>query len=167
MKDYQKEAADLFLKLIETRRNILQAAESLPIEQQRQVFLGSWSARELLAHLAGWDITNLEAAQSVMDGKLPGFYEYVDKDWQTYNAVLVERYGRETFVDQILLAQQTHQQLMDYLAALPAVELWKDRGVRARGWKVTIGRLLEAELGDEEVHLHQIREFARKISTGA
>ena len=45
--------------LIETRRKILDAASSPSPEQQDEVFLGIWSVKDLLAHLAGWNVTNI------------------------------------------------------------------------------------------------------------
>ncbi len=167
MKDYKIESAELIQKLIKTRREILETAEALSTAKQREVFLGIWSARELLAHLAGWDFTNLEAAKSILKGELPGFYAFIDKDWQTYNKMLVERNRREEFSQQVLLASQSHQELVDYLRSLPDGDIWIDRGIRARGWKVTIARLLQAELGDEEIHLIQLQNLAEGGKNGA
>ena len=45
---------------VETRGKILEAAASLAPVQQDEVFLGVWSVKDWLAHLIGWDITNLE-----------------------------------------------------------------------------------------------------------
>ena len=157
----KKEA--LIEHLIDIRRRILDLAGKIPPEKQGQVFLGEWSARELLAHLAGWDVTNIQAAREVMTGKLPGFYAYIDKDWASYNARLVAEYGRADFTELIELVTETHRQLIAYLFGQASAELWKDRGIRARGWKVTIGRLLEAEIKDEEVHYQQLSKFVESF----
>lgn len=45
---------------METRRNSLDAASSPSPERQDEVFLGIWSVKDLLAHLAGWDVTNID-----------------------------------------------------------------------------------------------------------
>ena len=42
------------------RRKILDAASSPSPEQQDEVFLGIWSVKDPLAHLAGWDVTNID-----------------------------------------------------------------------------------------------------------
>jgi hypothetical protein len=151
--------ADLISKLKGTRQKILDAAASLPAERASEKFLGSWSAMDLLAHLAGWDETNIQAGKEILRGELPSFYAEHDRDWATYNAKLVEEFGKETLEDQLALTRQTHKKLMDYVNELPAEDLWADRGIRARGWKVTIGRLLEAELSDEEEHYEQLNRF--------
>lgn len=83
--------------MIQARQNILPESAKLPDAQQDQVFLGIWSLKDLIAHLIGWDYTNLEAVKSVREGKVPSFYQYRDRDWQTYNAMLVKKYKRMRF----------------------------------------------------------------------
>jgi hypothetical protein len=48
--------------------------------------------------------------------------------------------------------------LLDFLAIIPPEKFNKDFGVRFRGYKVTVQRLLEAELEDEKTHLQQITD---------
>lgn len=160
----EKKKADLISGLIDTRERILAVAASLPPETQDQVFLGTWSAVDLLAHLTGWDETNLKAAKEILESELPSFYADHDRDWATYNAKLVAEFRRENYEEQLALTRETHARLLEFLKELPADELWEDRGIRARGWKVTIGRLLEAEMSDEEEHLVQLNRF---VETGA
>jgi hypothetical protein len=83
--------------VIETRTALLHAASQLSLEAQDTVFLGVWSVVDLIAHLVGWDFTNLAAAKDIQAGKLPGFYAHYDKDWKTYNAELVAKYKRDDF----------------------------------------------------------------------
>jgi hypothetical protein len=155
---------ELLSHLLETRADILRAAIQLSPEAQNTVFLGIWSLKDLLAHLAGWDFTNLEAAKNVQAGKLPAFYARYDKDWKTYNTELVAKYKRDDFEELLTLVRDSQRQLIEYLETVPAEALEKDFGVRsARGTKVTIARLLEAEWKDEQVHLEQIRNFVAQL----
>jgi hypothetical protein len=163
----QESREALLAGLAEVRRMILATAVSLASAQQEQVFLGSWSIKELLAHLSGWDIANIEAVQAVLDGRLPAFYDQHDRDWRRYNALLVERYGQEDFQRLLTAAADSHHLLLDTLRAVPAAEFDQDRGVRFRGYKVTIGRLLQAELEDERVHLQQIEAFKQQAQATA
>ena len=145
--------------LIEARREILDAAAQLPTGQQDQLFLGAWSVKDLLAHLVGWDLANMAAAREVLAGQLPAFYAYHDRDWQTYNARLVAEHKRVAWVDMVASVEESHHRLIEYLQTVPAEELERDRGVRFKGYKVTIARLLQAETGDEQQHAAQIRDF--------
>jgi hypothetical protein len=146
--------------LITVRSEIVDAVQSLPLEKQSQVFLGSWDIKDLLAHLVGWDYTNIQMARQVQNNQLPDFYDYYDRDWRSYNAELVSRYRIDDFTEMLAATQVSHQQLIAFLESLPPDEFFKDRGLRYKGYKVLLGRLLEAELKDENTHLEQIKQFA-------
>lgn len=155
----QAKKEQVIADLIGARRQILDAAARLPAGQQDRVFLGAWSVRDLLAHLVGWDLANLAAADEVLAGQLPAFYAYHDRDWQTFNARLVAEHKRAGWTDMVATVEGSHRALVERVRAIPAEELDRDKGVRFRGWKVTIARLLQAEAGDEKQHAAQIREF--------
>jgi hypothetical protein len=122
-------------------------------------FVGVWSLLDLLAHLAGWDVTNRFAAQEILAGSLPTFYQYLGKDWADYNAMLVSKYRADSLSEMLAVMAQTHQALLADLEALPAKALFADHGVRRGSYRVIISRLLEAERKDEAHHLQQIVEF--------
>jgi len=163
MQDPDERKTELIAGLQDVRERILALASTLSESNQEAVYLGIWSSKELLAHLAGWDETNLSAAREVLTGQIPSFYEHHNKDWSAYNARLVSKYGRDSFAELVALVRETHGRLIAFIRDLPASELWNDSGIRARGWKVTIGRLLEAERKDEEAHYGQLKRF---VETG-
>jgi hypothetical protein len=155
---------ELLSALLETRSAILHTALQLSPESQSTVFLGVWSLKDLLAHLAGWDFTNLAAAKDIQAGKLPEFYAHYDADWKTYNDGLVAQYKREDFEELLALVRDSQRQLIAYLESLPGEAFEQDFGVRSgRNYKVTIARLLQAEWKDEQKHLEQIRDFKAKL----
>ena len=145
--------------LVETRQKILAEALKLSDEQQDEVFLGIWSMRDLLAHLIGWDHTNLDAVKSILDRRVPAFYDHHDRDWKTYNAMLVRKYKKGTARDLLARAKDSQTKWIAFLQTVPPDNFNKDFGVRFRGYKVTVQRLLEAEVKDEETHLQQITSF--------
>lgn len=157
----QAKKGELLTELRRTRAEIIAEASALSVEEQNTVFLGVWSVKDLLAHLVGWDYANTEGTKSVMAGKLPPFYNQHDRDWQTYNALLVRKYKRESLEELLALAKSSQHQLIEFLKTLPPEALNKDFNVRFRGYKVTIQRLLEAEIKDEQVHCRQIMDFFR------
>ncbi len=161
----QAQKDELISELIQTRRGILDEASSLPAEKQDEVFLGIWSAKDLLAHLVGWDFTNMEAAKELLAGKVPSFYSYYDRDWKVYNARLVAEYQRDDYADLLSSVEDSHKKLIDFLETIPAEEFDKDRGVRFKRYKVTIARLLQAEADDEKVHHSQIKGFRHREVT--
>lgn len=152
--------------LMEMRGKILEAAASLSSAQQDEIFLGVWSVKDLLAHLIGWDVTNREAVSAVLASQLPAFYAYHDKDWRSYNAQLVPRYKQEDFATLLAVAAASHHQLTTSLQTILTEEFDKDHGIRFRGYKVTLTRLLQAEMKDETVHYSQIEAFMEQSSQG-
>ena len=146
-------------ELSEARASILEAARALPPQKRYQVFLGEWSAADLLAHLIGWDHANLRAAEELLGAKMPSFYAYQDRDWRSYNAQLVATYKRGDWGELLMALEESHRRLLDYVTTIPGSEFVKDRGVRAKGWKVTIEWLLKVEASDEREHAQQLRRF--------
>ena len=155
----EEKKAVLLAGLAQTRAEILAAATALAPAERDQVFLGVWSVTDVLAHLTGWDSANLEALQAVRAGRLPAFYAFRGPDWREYNALLVARCRREDFGELVEDARTSHCSLLRLAEEIPPVEFYKDLGVRYRGYKVTIARLLEAEWKDEQEHLGQILSF--------
>lgn len=156
--------AFLIADLVTVRAAILETASTLPSQAHDWVFLGIWSAKDLLAHLSGWDVTNLQAVQEVLCGQLPAFYAAYDRDWTSYNARLVAQYRRDDYSEQLRFVGEAHAQLVAFLRTVPAAEFGNDRGLRFKGVKVTIDRLLGAERDDEKVHYTQIDAFAKSWS---
>ncbi len=155
---------ELIADLIETRRNIMDIVSSFSPTEQDQVFLGIWSIKDLLAHLIGWLEANCEAVKAIQEGQLPEFYAYKDRDWQTYNARLVSQYKLESMAALLSTMQVSHQKLIDSIQGMPVEEFEQDFGVRFKGYKVTIARLLQAELKDEKVHYVQMEMFRNKAN---
>lgn len=149
--------------LVDVRKRILAEASALTGEEQDRVYLGIWSVKDLLAHLTGWDYTNIKAASEVMAGEIPGFYASHDHDWQSYNATLVAKYRRDSLEEAIAQVGISHRQMIEFMQSIPPDVFEKDFGVRFRGFKVTIARLMEAEAKDEETHLEQLVQFRESL----
>ena len=145
--------------LIEVRQKILQEVIPISDEERDQPFLGIWSIKDMLAHLAGWDYANLEGVRAVLVGMLPPFYSYHDRDWKKYNAILVAKYKQDSFPELMELLSISQRALTEFLGTVPAEAFNKDFGVRFRGYKVTVQRLLEAETRDEQIHYQQIQDY--------
>lgn len=161
-KNAQRHKDELLTGLQQVRRQLLAAAAAVPLEQQNTPFLGTWSVNDLVAHLAGWDYTNLDAIRAILTGRLPDFYNRYDTDWHTYNAELVARHKCDTLAETLVGAEASHTELMTTLHELSAEDILRDHGIRSpRGRRVTIQMLLAAETSDERAHVGQLVAFAR------
>lgn len=147
----------------EARQSVLAAAAAVPPEAADTVFLGEWSVKDIIAHIIGWDYANADAVRAVLAGELPAFYAHRDRDWRTFNAGLVRRYREEDHEAGLRAAQRSHEVLCELLESIPAAEFERDHGVRFRGYKVTIARLLAADSKDCRAHAQQIRDFLNGI----
>jgi hypothetical protein len=160
MKSDQLVDKSSLLKAFQDNRQVLLAiARKWPADRVEEVFLGEWSLLDMLAHLSGWDDANREAVTAVQAGRLPEFYTHKDSDWRSYNAMHVRKYRRLTQAAQIAEVERIFGSLMDALVALDAEAFHRDYGVRFKGWKVIIARLVESELQDERTHLEQMKAW--------
>ena len=144
------------------RSEILTEVAALSPKERDTVFLGIWSVKDILAHLVGWDFANMDAVHNVLEGKLPAFYEHYDHDWRTYNALLVERYKKGSFKELLASVKASQIKLVELAQSVPTEQFNKDFGVRFRRSKVTIQRLLEADIKDVRIHRQQIVDFFSK-----
>jgi uncharacterized damage-inducible protein DinB len=153
---------EIIAGLIEARRQILDAVSTLSLEKQDEVFLGSWSVKDLLAHLVGWDYANIDAAKEIRAGKPPHVLEHWDPDWVKYNAELVRRYKRDNWVEQLDTIQQSHKALIEMVRTIPSEDIEKDFGVRSTsGANVTVEDFLQFEIEDESRHYQQIQDWLK------
>jgi hypothetical protein len=163
----EEKKGQLLSGLVDVRDQILEEASHFSPDRVEAKFVGTWDIQDLLAHLSGWDITNLEAAQEIIQGKVPSFYQSHDRDWKSYNATLIGEFKRDDVQTQLSLLKDTHRKLIAFLQSIPASEFFEDRGIRWRGYKVILSRLLEVEREDEKIHLNQIRDYVDSIQSQA
>jgi hypothetical protein len=156
---FEEKKATLISNLNEIRSSILEAAASIPDNRIDEAFVGSWGILELLAHLRGWDLTNIQAAKDILSGKVPDFYTESDKDWASYNAKLVSQHRQADLESMISSVDSSRADLVALLNQLDAKDIFGDHGVRRGSYKVTIARLIEADIKDGIEHLDQIRRF--------
>lgn len=160
----EEQKAHAIQELRAARQAVLDAAASLTPDVANIVFLGEWSANDIIAHLIGWDYANAEAVRAVLAGELPAFYAHKDPNWRAFNAELVRQYRHKELEDGWRAALESHEALCALLEAIPAAEFGRDYGVRFRGYKVTIPRLLASESADELIHAEQLRAFRQSRS---
>ncbi|UCC76736.1 MAG: ClbS/DfsB family four-helix bundle protein [Anaerolineales bacterium] len=149
----QAEKDAIIRGLVKARRKILDAASLLSPVQQDEVFLGVWSVKDLLAHLAGWDDTNVKAVEEILAGQKPRFWKHYDRDWKSYNARLVVEYKRDDFAELLAMVQESHRRLIGFLQTVPDAEYLKRRKIKS---------LLRAEIRDEEEHHRQVEELRKR-----
>lgn len=156
--------AEMIEALVSARQSILSAVDLMTPEQYEQPCIGVWCVKDLLAHLIGWDETNLQAVQQILAGERPQFFQYYDKDWQSYNAALISQRRCDPIEALRLSADQSHHRLVTFLHSLTASQVLAGKSSPQNGRPVSIQMLLRAEAKDEQVHAGQVRAFLEKAS---
>lgn len=152
--DRKREIID---ELVQSRHGLLDAIVALQPERLDEVFIGEWTVKDLIAHLVGWDFTNLAAIREILDGEYPSFFQFYDKDWRSYNASLVKQYKIEPFPDLMAEIQDSHHQLVTFLEALPSEQVISGKSRSPSGRTMSIRSLLHFEARDEQEHTHQVQ----------
>jgi hypothetical protein len=150
---------EIISDLIMARQAVISEIKALPAERLDEPCIGFWCLKDLLAHLIGWDFTNMQAVQEILSGQRPTFFQYFDKDWQSYNARLVADYRKEPFDALLADAENSHRQLVTFLQSLSASELVNGKSSPEQGRTVTIRTLLRSEAADERKHAEEIHAF--------
>ena len=149
--------------LISARQKILAAISLLPPARLNEVFLGVWSVKDLLAHLIGWDYTNIEAVKDILAGQAPRVFKQWDPEWANYNAELVRRYRRDRFGDMLTESTASHAALIEFIETIPAEDIGKDFGIRSpNGTNITVEWFLQFEIDDEGCHYDQVQDWLNR-----
>ncbi len=153
----------IIAELSAARKRILDVAASLRPTQQDEIFLGTWSVKDLLAHLVGWDYTNIESVKEIRAGKSPSCFTHWNPNWAAYNARLVKEHKKDNTTELLAALDKSHHELIHYLKGLPTDDFERDFDVRSpRGRNVTVAYHLQAEIDDEREHYEQIKELRDK-----
>lgn len=149
---------DAFLR---GRELLLRVAGEVPPELRTTPFVGHWNLMDVLAHLVGWDYTNVNAIEALKAGSVPDFYRQYDPGWASYNRQLIDRYGAADWDDLQAALAQSQAAVTQMLGLLTEEDLTKELSEpeRFRRRPITIAGILQAAIRDEREHTRQIREF--------
>ncbi len=131
----------------------------MPAARRDEPFVGVWDLKDLLAHLVGWDRTNLDALNDFLAGRRTAFYDRYDPGWTAYNAELVARYRLDDFAALLDSLAASQRDVVDALRTLSDADLTRERALSRTGRPLTIDGLLRAAIHDEQEHLRQIEVF--------
>lgn len=140
-------------------RNLLKAIDGLDDAAMARVWFGTWSAKDIIAHVRGWEREMTGALERIGRGEkpTPEGVDYSDSD--AWNAKFAGTYQGVSARTVIAAWQQAH---MVYVKAAQAVP--DDRyGTREDGKPNTVNRLLETSgSGHYKEHAAQILDWRKK-----
>lgn len=115
-----------------------------------------------MAHLIGWDYTNLRAVQVRLAGKYPSFFPGVRSQLAKLQPVAGRQYRKDSWPELLQVAAESHHQFVSFLQALTAEEVVNGKARKETGRSVTIRNLLRCEASDEERHSEQVSNFRKQ-----
>lgn len=153
------ERQSLIGQFVDIRSQLVRAAAEIPAEKRDVAFVGTWDIKDLLAHLIGWDYTNIHTVRDIVAGRLPSFYERHDPGWSTYNTTLVQKHRTNDWNALLAALDRSQDAVVAILQCLPESEFERQRHLPGRERPLGISGLLRAAIRDEEEHRLQIEAF--------
>ena len=87
-----------------------------------------------------------------------------DHNWKSFNNRMVIKYRLDDLQEMINRVRSSQERLTGLLKSLPAEDIFQDCGVcTENGYHVTISRLMDSIIDEEQEHLLQIQEFASHL----
>lgn len=115
-----------------------------------------WSARDIVAHLVGWNRYLVRGADQIRRGELPFYDIDPGDDYSNVNAALLSKYSSTNRDELLGELRASARKLRQYLRSLDAAEWGRDYGVRHAGAVVTIRNSVDELIDDYEHHREQI-----------
>ncbi|MBI3070168.1 MAG: ClbS/DfsB family four-helix bundle protein [Candidatus Levybacteria bacterium] len=153
----------LIYLLQDSRNQIIGQIENLDESRWEEVFLGTWTLKDFVAHLIGWDIWGKKANKDILSGNLPKYFVYEDRDWEAMNAQFVKKYSKGSKKSLLHKVKKTHEEVIHDLKELPEEVILKDFNVRRKGYRWTIYDDTWTQIKDEYEYAQQI---SRWLKTG-
>ncbi len=140
-------------------RDFVAGVRSVP-EAMFLTSMNSWSPRDVVAHLIGWNRLMIQSGVSILAGEPPAYYADAPHGFRNINAAFVAAYSFSTKGDALRQLELTMGEFESYIAGLSASQLSSDHGIRHHsGQPATVGKLIGSLAGDYALHARQIREW--------
>lgn len=145
---------------------VVEAFADAAVLDQR-LFLGEvtrWTARDIVAHLIGWNRYIVRGAEQLIRGELPFYDVDPGPDYSRVNAALVREYAE---TDQSALLEALASSTRELAAFLRTIgpDAWdRDFGVRHKGETLTVRSTVDDLIADYHHHRIQLEEYrARSV----
>lgn len=119
--------------------------------------LGRWSARDVVAHLIGWNRYIIRGARQIVRGELPFYDVDPGEDYANVNRAHVRDYPSRVKEDLLAELKASARELSEALSTLDPGAWSRDFGVRHKGQTITIRSTVDDLIVDYAHHAKQIR----------
>ncbi len=123
--------------------------------------LGRWSARDVVAHLIGWNRYTLQGTKQIVGGELPFYDVDPGEDYANVNRLHLRDYPSRVKDELLTELRASAGELSEALSRLDPDTWSRDYGVRHKGQTVTIQSTVSDLIVDYAHHAQQIRGLTR------
>ena len=119
----------------------------------------TWTVRDIVAHLIGWNRYVVSGSRQILRGELPFYDVDPGPDYSNVNAALVREYAdtdRSALLES--LAAST-QELTAFLRGVDPDKWDRDFGVRHQGETLTVKSTVDDLIADYHHHREQLEDF--------
>jgi hypothetical protein len=125
--------------------------------------INGWSARDIVAHLVGWNRAVIEGSRQIMRGNLPSYDIDSGENYSKVNAAFVREYSSPLKGPLLAELRRSARELQEFLRSLDPGAWARDYGVENQGATVTLRSTVEELIEDYTHHRQQIEEWRRKV----
>jgi hypothetical protein len=93
---------------------------------------GSWSVRDIIAHVTWWEEEALTHLPLILDGGKPPRYSVTYGGIDAFNARMTERKRHLSLSEVLRQRDDTHQRLIDFIASVPDDQIVRETRFRHR-----------------------------------
>ena len=127
------------------------------------VGINGWAARDIVAHLIGWNRAVIEGSRQIMRGELPSYDIDSGDNYSKVNAAFVREYATPNKEELLAELRQSANELQEFLHALDPSAWARDYGVKNQGSTVTIRSTVDELIDDYDHHRRQIEEWRKGV----
>ncbi len=121
--------------------------------------INGWSARDIAAHLIGWNRYLIEGSKQIKKGALPFYDVDPGENYSKVNAELIRKHSsvdKQELLDEL---RASARELGQFLESLDPGEWDRDYGVTNQGSTITIQSSVDDLIADYAHHRVQIEEW--------
>jgi hypothetical protein len=147
-RSYADERRRLLAELEVERNQLVRNIETCRIRDIERPFIGEWSLKDIVGHVASWEAEVVSALREQREGRRPALLDFEEDKLQIWNRDHVERKRDLNFWSVLEQLKGGRQRLLEELALVPDEAM-------ADGSSV-VRRLVHATMDHDREHWHEI-----------
>lgn len=139
--------AALVTELRALQKELIEIAQSLEkTQRERSGVCGTWSPKEVLAHLTGWDVEVTRQYRLFLDG----LEKAIEHDIEEFNKKSVSQRSHQSWEETMVELRNAHKEFIEVAHSIPPSELTGNR--EYRGW-------MKVQIEHYQHHIQQLSQW--------